>query len=291
MQSPALAECRMPIGERVIPCVAPGRGLSFTHPILPGAEAPGWHCVAAVGGSRMTGRTPFTVAPVSGSTPRFRAFTHSRLRAAPRRSRRAKLHPSTGMHRHDPRRAQFVCGAARPRKRRDLMRRTFTWLLFALFLAASALGQSSSTATIRGKVTNEKGSTLGGAEINAVGTNSGFVKTVKAGPDGSFVLPGLTPGEYNIVVAATGYEPRSETVRVFVGQQPTVNFVLTPTAVVNQSITVVGNQLVDTKSPEVGTNITPQQMENLPQDDRNFLKFAALAPGIQIGRASCRERE
>ena len=162
------------------------------------------------------------------------------------------------------------------------MRRTFTWLLFALFIAVSALGQSSSTATIRGKVTNEKGSTLGGAEINAVGTNSGFVKTVKAGPDGSFVLPGLTPGEYNIVVAATGYEPRSETVRVLVGQQPTVNFVLTPTAVVNESITVVGNQLVDTKSPEVGTNITPQQMENLPQDDRNFLKFAALAPGIRL---------
>jgi hypothetical protein len=162
------------------------------------------------------------------------------------------------------------------------MRRTFTWLLFALLLAASALAQSSSTATIRGKVTNEKGTTLGGAEINAVGTASGFVKTVKAEPDGAFVLPGLTPAEYNIVVAAPGYEPRSETVRVLVGQNLVVNFVLTPTAVVNESITVVGNQLVDTRTPEVATNVTPQQMENLPQDDRNFLKFATLAPGIRL---------
>jgi len=168
------------------------------------------------------------------------------------------------------------------------MRRTFTWLLFALFIGAPAFAQSS-TATIRGKVTNEKGSTLGGAEINAVGTASGFVKTVKAEPDGSFTLTGLTPGEMNIVVASTGYEPRSETVRVLVGQNLTMNFVLTPTAVVNESITVVGNQLVETKTFEAATNVTPQQIESLPQDDRNFLNFAAMAPGIRISRDPLRK--
>ena len=30
--------------------------------------------------------------------------------------------------------------------------------------------------------------------------------------------------------------------------------------------------------PEAATNVTRQQIENLPQNDRNFLNFATLAP-------------
>ena len=164
------------------------------------------------------------------------------------------------------------------------MRRTFHTLLFALLVgivALSGFGQST-TATIRGKVTNDHGGTLGGAEINAVSTTTGFVKTIKAEADGSFQLAGLAPGEYNIVVAAPAFEARSETVRVLVGQNLQLTFVLSPTAVVNESITVVGNQLVETKTPELATNVTTQQIENLPQDDRNFLNFAALSPGIRL---------
>ena len=164
------------------------------------------------------------------------------------------------------------------------MRRTFQAVWFALLVgivALAAFGQAS-TATIRGKVTNEAGSALANAEINAVNTASGFVKTAHSGPDGNYLIAGLVPGEYNIVVAAQAYEAKSETVTIRVGQMVDLNLRLTPTAVVNESITVVGNQLIDTKATEIGTNITPQQIEALPQFDRNFLNFAAMAPGVQM---------
>src|SRR5437762_4267692 len=117
------------------------------------------------------------------------------------------------------------------------MRRTLQYLCFALLaglVAASAFAQAT-TATLRGKVTNDHGGTLGNAEINAVSTSSGFVRTVKADANGAFNLAGLTPGEYNIVVAAPAYEAKSETVRVLLGQNLDMNFVLTPTAVINES--------------------------------------------------------
>jgi outer membrane receptor protein involved in Fe transport len=154
-------------------------------------------------------------------------------------------------------------------------------VLLAGLVAATAVAQST-TATIRGKVTNDHGGALAGAEVDAVSTSSGFVRTAKAGSDGGFQLAGLTPGEYNIVVAAPAFEARSETMRLLVGQNIEMTFVLSPTTVVNESITVVGNQVVETKSPEIATNITQQQIENLPQDDRNFLNFAGLAPGIRL---------
>src|SRR5260370_21316834 len=55
-----------------------------------------------------------------------------------------------------------------------------------------------------------------------------------------------------------------------------------PTATLSESITVVGTQAVETKTHEIATNVTTQQIENLPQDSRNFLNFAAMAPGIRL---------
>jgi hypothetical protein len=155
------------------------------------------------------------------------------------------------------------------------------FVLLAGALAISSYAQST-TATIRGTVTNGSGAPLAGAEVSAVGTTSGFVRTVHTGPDGSFVLNGLTPGSLNLVIASPGLEPRSETVRVLVGQNLEMNFVLTGQQVLNESITVVGNQLVETRTSEAATNVTPQQIENIPQSERNFLNFAALAPGMRI---------
>ena len=41
-------------------------------------------------------------------------------------------------------------------------------------------------------------------------------------------------------------------------------------------------RLVDMRTSEVATNISVEQIESLPQGNRNFLNFAALAPGVRI---------
>lgn len=171
------------------------------------------------------------------------------------------------------------------------MRRTFTLSLLVLLaagIAASAHAQAT-TASIRGTVKNQSGSPLPGAEISAVGVATGFVRTVTAGPDGSFTLAGLTPGEVNIIVAAPGFDPLSQQIRVLLGQNLEADFVMTPTAVLSEAITVVGAQAVETESSEVATNVTTLQIENLPQDDRNFLNFAAMAPGVRLSKDPLRK--
>ena len=160
--------------------------------------------------------------------------------------------------------------------------------LLILAIAVSAAAQLTS-ATIRGKVTNANGTALPAAEIDAVNAASGFVKTVQSGPDGTFTMAGLNPGEYNFVIAAPGFQARNETVRVLLGQSVEMNFVMSPDAAMNQSVTVVANQLVETRTSEAATNVTTQQIENLPQGDRNFLNFAQLAPGIRLSTAPTRK--
>jgi carboxypeptidase family protein/TonB-dependent receptor-like protein len=162
------------------------------------------------------------------------------------------------------------------------LRHRWLVLVLALAVAGSAFGQSSTTATLRGKIVNAQGNSVANAEINAVETATGFVHTVNSRADGSYTLGGLTPGLYNIVVAAPGYEPKSQDLIVQVGQTLDLDIRMTPTATLSESITVVGNLAVETKTSEIATNVTPQQIESLPQPERNFLNFAALAPGVRL---------
>ncbi|HKB81389.1 MAG TPA: TonB-dependent receptor, partial [Thermoanaerobaculia bacterium] len=154
-------------------------------------------------------------------------------------------------------------------------------LLLLVFSTANLFGQAT-TATLRGTITNPQGNPLANAEVDAVDTATGFVHTVHSRPDGTYTLAGLTPGTYNLVVAAPGYEPKNQDITVLVGQTLELNMNMSPTATLTESITVVGTQAVDTKTSEVSTNVTTQQIENLPQDSRNFLNFAAMAPGIRL---------
>ena len=160
------------------------------------------------------------------------------------------------------------------------MRRTFTLLLIALITVAAQA--QSTTATIRGTVRDAAGNPVAGAEINAISTTTGFVHTVTSSPAGTYALAGLTPGMYNVIVAARGSEPLQRALEVRVGQTVDIDFDLAAPAVVSESITVIGTYVPDTRATEIGTNVTPEQIEALPQSDRNFLNFAELAPGITM---------
>lgn len=155
-------------------------------------------------------------------------------------------------------------------------------LLSVVVLWAAGLFGQATTATLRGKITNAQGNAVANAEVNAVETATGFVHTVHSRGDGGYTLAGLSPGTYNIVVAAQGYEPKNQDVTVLLGQTLDLNINMAPTATLTESITVIGTQAVETRTSEIATNVTTQQIENLPQDDRNFLNFAALAPGIRL---------
>jgi len=161
-------------------------------------------------------------------------------------------------------------------------------LMLLLALGSSALAQST-TATITGTVHDESGNVFPGATVTATNTASGFTNSATVGADGRFTLAGLAPANYRIDVTAPSYKGAAREVRVLVGQNLDLNFRLTPDLVLTEEITVVGATAVETETSEIATNVTRQQIENLPQNDRNFLNFAALAPGVLLGNDEFRK--
>jgi outer membrane receptor protein involved in Fe transport len=165
------------------------------------------------------------------------------------------------------------------------MTRKLSILALALLLALTAITAfaQSTSATVRGMVHDESGNPFPSAEITATNVNTGFTNRTVAGTDGSYNLPGLAPGVYRIGVVAPSYKASSKDVTVLVGQTLNLDFRLNPDLVLLESITVVGSTAVETETSEIATNVTRQQIEQLPQNDRNFLNFAQLAPGVILG--------
>lgn len=124
------------------------------------------------------------------------------------------------------------------------------------------------------------------AQVVARNVDSGFTRTDIADADGEYVLSGLQPGTYE-VTATVGGQTVTHRVRVLVGQ--TAYLSLEQAVDSDGEIVVVARRLDDPTTPEVGTNVTREQIEGLPQLTRNFINYAALAPGVRTTSESTGE--
>lgn len=143
-------------------------------------------------------------------------------------------------------------------------------LAAALTIAAPASAQTVST--LRGE-----GATPG-QTITVTDTTTGQATTATAGEDGSFVIIGLRPSTYRLEGAGEALD-----VVVPIGQTVTVDVAAAAPADSGSEIIVTGQRgRSEVRTATIGTNVSPQQMESLPQTQRNFLNFAALAPGVTL---------
>ncbi|HYC97681.1 TonB-dependent receptor [Brevundimonas sp.] len=163
-------------------------------------------------------------------------------------------------------------------------------LALAVSLAcAGGVSAQVTTSTIRGSVT-DNGAAEAGAAIVARDTSSGFTTRATANANGGYVLSGLRPGTYEITVTTAEGETVSDTVTIGVGQVGDLDLsvggavaAVDPDATDLGDVVVTGRRLAEVRTPENATNVTTQQINSLPQINRNFLNFAALAPGVRVG--------
>lgn len=156
----------------------------------------------------------------------------------------------------------------------------------ALSAAVPAAAQVA-TSTLRGTIS---GPASAGGTIVARDTSTGFVTRGQIGGGGAYVLPGLRPGTYQVTVTGADGSTSTDTVTLGVGQVGTLNVDTSSQSAplvgadVAQvaDVVVTGRRIFEVRTPEVATNVTQQQINNLPQVDRNFLNFAALAPGVVV---------
>ena len=154
-----------------------------------------------------------------------------------------------------------------------------------IFLAPLAIAEAqTSTGSLRGFVRDASGNAIAAAQIQARNTEMGLERGALTNDNGFYSIPGLRPGQYEVTARRIGFEPQTVTVRVLIGQSLALDFTVQQAAVQLTGVVVTAPAARTTQTSEVATNITQEQIESLPQQDRNFLNFAGLAPGVTVTR-------
>ena len=154
-------------------------------------------------------------------------------------------------------------------------------------IAAVPAAAQTTISSVSGQVSDANGAGVSGASVVAVnaGTNQTFRTTTDAA--GKYQINGLRPGPYRITVTGPDGTSFTQDANAEIGQSASLDVTLgaaaTPSDVVEsgRDIVVSGTRLTESKTSEVATNVSRTQIETLPQTDRNFLSFAALAPGVR----------
>ena len=81
------------------------------------------------------------------------------------------------------------------------------WALCALLLATTnALGQGSTTGTIRGTIQDSSGGVLPGATVTLTNTGTKAMQTAVSDGRGQYILSGIFPGTYDLKVELSGFK-------------------------------------------------------------------------------------
>lgn len=148
-------------------------------------------------------------------------------------------------------------------------------LVTALVMASPVIA-AESDATLTG-------SAAAGTVITATDTNTGASSSATAGANGRYVIVGLRPSNYSVTFKAPDGTIRTDTAVLPVGQTIELNAQAdTASSDTQNGVVTVRGRRNSPRSSEISTSVSRQQIETLPQNGRNFLNFAALAPGVSV---------
>jgi hypothetical protein len=164
----------------------------------------------------------------------------------------------------------------------------FVSVLVLLAAAAGAFSQSITTATLRGRVTNE-GQGLPGVIVALRSASLQGTRTASTSANGDYVFPGLPPGDYTVTFSLQGFRAETRTVPVTVAQEARLDAVLSLAGIEAAATVVARAETVATSTPQAAQTFTKELTDTLPVT-RTLLSSVALSAGVNTNGPGSSDR-
>ncbi|HEX8142246.1 MAG TPA: TonB-dependent receptor [Pyrinomonadaceae bacterium] len=147
-----------------------------------------------------------------------------------------------------------------------------------LLLAGGALAQQT-TGDITGRVTDALGNIVPNASVSAHNTGTGLTRTAMTDEAGEFTITQLPAGRYDVTVEARSFSKALlKELELNVGATQSLKIELKP-GEISETVEVASDAaMVETTTSELGRNITPAEVQNLPLINRTFANLSIVAP-------------
>jgi Carboxypeptidase regulatory-like domain len=156
--------------------------------------------------------------------------------------------------------------------------------LRTVLLALCALplhGQTADTGALAGVVSDPSGARVARAAIVVKSQATQEDRGLTTDAEGNFSVPFLTPGNYDLAVRATGFEPFIlNGVRVQITELNRLKIQLTVGGAKEQITASAKPPLLQTENATLGRVIDHQTIVDLPLVDRNYTEILGLTAGI-----------
>jgi hypothetical protein len=152
--------------------------------------------------------------------------------------------------------------------------------VFAICILFVAPGYAQETrGDITGRVVDEQGHVVTGATVTATNKGTGAARSATTNDSGEYTITQLPAGKYDLTVEAKNFSRSlAPDFELNVGARVTQNFELKPGEVTATVQVTSEGTLVDTTTSEIGKNITPAEVQNLPLLNRTFANLSIIAP-------------
>src|ERR1700722_7323338 len=153
--------------------------------------------------------------------------------------------------------------------------------MLAMMLGATRSWAQTFRGSILGTVTDTTGAAVSGATVTIHNVETGIDRITTTSVDGSYLIPELPIGNYNVTVELNGFQKLvTNGIAVDIGAMRRVDVVLKP-GQLSQQVVVSGENVpvVETSTDTLGGSFQNTQVEDLPINGRDYTKVLVMGPG------------
>lgn len=159
-----------------------------------------------------------------------------------------------------------------------------------LLMLSSASGQTT-TGDILGSVRDASGAVIPDAKVTVRNVDTNIAQEVMSGRDGSFRVPLLPAGNYELIVEKQGFARYVQRpIQLRLNQQAEIDVALTVAGTAEVVNVLADAPLINTTNAEVSTNFDTKRIAEVPfSPNRNIINLALNVPGVsqlQQGQSS-----
>ncbi len=176
------------------------------------------------------------------------------------------------------------------RQSTEIAHRHFSFACVAILLtgvllfSSSAWAQATSSSSVSGLVTDQQKAAVPGAEIRLLDASTNQTSVTKTNDAGRFIFVNVNSGSYSLSVMKEGFSTfKTGGLQVTIGEPVTVNAILQvgSTSTTVEVTATAGVELVTTNAA-VGTTLSGQTLQDLPNMSRDVSSLAVLQPGTTL---------
>src|SRR5881397_315584 len=174
-------------------------------------------------------------------------------------------------------------------RKKDFTRLTTTLIgIVGVIVLAGGLvfGQNFSGA-ISGLVRDNTGAVIPGTTVTAKHTETGLTRSVQTGEEGSYTMPALPVGDYEVTAEKPGFKAQVRLgITLVVAQEAVVNLTLDVGDLKDQITVTEETAIVNTTLSSVSGLVSQEQIKDLPLNGRSYNDLLLLNTNVNDNRSN-----